>query len=76
MAKTFCEHCKEETEYDNTKTVLTGKIGGRDYQYLGIVAHCTKCDKPIWTPESNDYNLDRLWDEFEKANPGCHRPNN
>lgn len=43
----FCENCFDDVEYE--------------IKEMGKEAYCKNCGEVVYTPETNDYNLDALY---------------
>ena len=65
----FCENCLDDVEYEIKYDIpMSGVIKGVEYHYLGIEAYCKKCGALVFTPETNDYNLESLYNVYRKEN--------
>ena len=66
--KIFCEECRESIHPYIKSEKMSGKIKGVEYNYIGKIARCSKCNNEIYMPDINDYNLEMLYNEYRAKN--------
>lgn len=64
----FCEECRDDVKYTIKEKTMIGTIRGREYQYVGKEAKCSKCGAYVDVNEISEANLKALYDVYRKEN--------
>ena len=67
MKTAFCEECRKIVIPNINEEKRSGKIKGVQYFYIGKVARCRECGSEVYMSEINDFNLEKLYKEYENA---------
>lgn len=62
----FCEKCHDMVEYCIREKKMTKNIKGKEIEYIGKVAICSKCGSEIFIADVRDYNLKMLDNAFRE----------
>ncbi|ERJ11082.1 type II TA system antitoxin MqsA family protein [Haloplasma contractile] len=66
--QTYCEYCEKDVEFRTNNEQISSNLKGEEYTYNGKKAFCKECENEIYVHDVNDYNLEKLYDEFRKSN--------
>ena len=67
MKKVFCTECREFVDYNVNEKEVTEELKGKEYTYIAVVTTCPICGEEVYVGEIDDRNMERLYDEYRKA---------
>ena len=67
MKKVFCTECREFVDYNIEEKEVKEELKGKEYTYLAEITTCPICGEEVYVGEIDDRNMERLYDEYRKA---------
>lgn len=64
--KTFCEFCRETTEYVTKDTTLKEEFRDAEYEFKGQIALCANCNEELFVMEIEKENTKALYEAYRK----------
>lgn len=63
----FCILCGKQIQPKIAERQAEYSVRGTKFEYKELVAYCPHCCSEVYTPETNDANVDRRFSAFEAA---------